>query len=621
MLLVIITLIPYSRLAKCGFVNYDDPIYVTQNPHVQELSARNLLWAFNVGYNSNWHPLTWISHMLDYRIWGTNALGHHATNLLLHLASVILLFLILMRTTRSVWRSFFVAALFGIHPLHVESVAWIAERKDVLSTLFWMLTIGAYVLYAERPGWKRYLTVAALYALGLMAKPMLVSLPLALLILDYWPLRRLKSAGLTRLVTEKSPMLILAAASSVITMIAQHRGHAAGSLAACSIGMRVSNAMVSYLSYIAKMVWPKNLAVFYPHPRDTIPAWLIILSALVLVGISLIAIRERRSRPYLLVGWLWYVITLIPVVGLVQVGSQATADRYTYVPLIGLFVAVAWVVPELALGAKRGRDGARGGWGYAGKAVACIVLAAFAIQSWIQVGYWRNSIVLFEHALAVAPEDNYPAHLNLGRAYADKGDYAPAVAEYEKALAMRRDEAHVHCDYGDSLAKMGRIEQAVGQYEQALAVDPKLSQAQDRLTAIRQSRAEAELAQRLQKRAKPNSAPAHVNNAIILQSRGQREEAIKEYKEAIRIDANLVAAHNNLAVLYDNLGRTEEAISEFKIAIRLKPDNAAIHGNYAVALYMNEDYEQSLREVQLCTKYGGMPNPKLVQALAVKTQD
>ena len=612
MLLVIVTLIPYSRLAKCGFVNYDDPIYVTQNPHVQQLSEKNLLWAFSVGYNSNWHPLTWISHMVDYRIWGTNALGHHATNLLLHLVSVILLFLILMRTTRSVWQSFFVAALFAIHPLHVESVAWIAERKDVLSTVFWMLTIGAYILYAEKPQAKRYWAMVTLYALGLMAKPMLVSLPLVLLILDYWPLRRLKSAGLTRLVIQKSPMLILAAASSVITVIAQHRGHAAGSLAACSIGMRVSNALVSYLSYIAKMVWPKNLAVFYPHPRDTISAWLIVLSALVLAGISLIAIRERRSRPYLLVGWLWYVITLIPVIGLVQVGAQAMADRYTYVPLIGVFIMLAWGIGEWVKGRKGERVLALS---------SGVVIVALCIASWIQVGYWRNSIVLFEHALAVAPEDNYPARANLGRAYADKGDYAPAVAEYEKALAMRRDEAHVYCDYGDSLAKMGRIEQAVGQYEQALAVDPKLSQAQDRLTAIRQSRAEAALAQRLQKRAKPNSAPAHVNNAIILQSRGQREEAIKEYKEAIRIDPHLVAAHNNLAVLYDNLGRTEEAISEFKIAIRLKPDNAAIHGNYAVALYMNEDYEQSLREVQLCTKYGGTPNPKLVQALAVKTQD
>jgi len=607
-LLVIVTLIPYSRLAKCGFVNYDDPIYVTQNPHVQQLSVKNLLWAFNVGYNSNWHPLTWISHMVDYRIWGTNALGHHATNLLLHLASIILLFLILMRTTRSVWQSFFVAALFAIHPLHVESVAWIAEHKDVLSTVFWMLTMGAYVLYAERPGWKRYSAVVLLYALGLMAKPMLVSLPLVLLMLDYWPSRRLKSAGLTRLVIEKSPMLILAAASSVITMIAQHRGHAASSLAACSVGMRVSNALVSYLSYIVKMVWPKDLAVFYPHPRDTISAWLIVLSALVLVGISLIAIRERRSRPYLLVGWLWYVITLIPVIGLVQVGSQAMADRYTYVPLIGVFIMLAWGIGE------KGRKGKRKILG----AVASLAIVALAVQTWLQVGYWRNSIVLFEHALAVSPENNYPAHSNLGRAYADKGDYAPAVAEYEKALAMRQDEAHVRCDYGDSLAKLGRIEEAVEQYQEALAVDPKLSQAQDRLTAIRQSRVEAALAQRLQKRAKPNSAPAHVNNGVILQSRGQREEAIKEYKEAIRIDANLVAAHNNLAVLYDNLGRTEEAISEFKIAIRLKPDNAAIHGNYAVALYMNENYEQSLREVQLCREYGGTPNPKLVQALSGK---
>ena len=619
-MLAAITLVSFSRLFKCDFVNYDDPIYVTQNPHVKEFSFRSLLWAFNIGYSSNWHPLTWMSHMLDYRLWGMNAAGHHATNLLLHLASVLLLFLILARMTRSVWRSFFVAALFGIHPLHVESVAWIAERKDVLSTLFWMLTLGAYVLYSEKPGWKRYLTVAALYALGLMAKPMLVSLPLALLMLDYWPLRRLKSAGITRLIVEKAPLFVLAAASCVLTMIAQNRSNAASSLELLPLGMRISNIVVSYAAYVEKMLWPRNLAVFYPHPYATLPIWKIAMSASVLMLVSLMVARERKRRPYLAVGWLWYVITLIPVIGLVQVGAQGMADRYTYMPLIGLFVAVAWVVPELALGAKRGGDGARGGWGDAGKAVACIVLAALAIQSWIQVGYWRNSIVLFRHALQIAPEKNYPAHCNLGSALGADGQYKAAIIEYEKAVAIRQDEAQVFCGYGEVLIRLGRVEDAVRRYQEALRIDPSFSAAEERLNAIeRSSRGDSRIQQLLHNaKAVPDKATAHINRAAVLEFHGQTEEAIKECTEALRINPNSAIAHNNLGVIYDRHGRNEEAIREFREALRIQPDFARAHNSLAVALCMKEDYAGALQEVELCKGYGGTPDPQIIQVLSEK---
>ena len=608
MLLVIVTLIPYSRLAKCGFVNYDDPIYVTQNPHVQQLSEKNLLWAFNVGYNSNWHPLTWISHMADYRIWGTNALGHHATNLLLQLANVILLFLILMRTTRSVWQSFFVAALFAIHPLHVESVAWIAERKDVLSTVFWMLTIGAYILYAEKPQAKRYWAMVTLYALGLMAKPMLVSLPLVLLMLDYWPLGRLRRMGLAKLALEKAPLLILAAASSMITIIAQQSGHATSSLRALSVGLRVSNAVVSYGEYIAKTIWPRDLAVFYPHPIDALPIWKITVSALALILITLLAIKQRERRPYLLVGWCWYVVTLIPVIGLVQVGAQAMADRYTYVPLIGVFIMLAWGIGEWVKGRKGERVLALS---------SGVVIVALCIASWIQVGYWRNSIILFEHALKVCPR-NYPVHANLGVAYAARGDYEAAIIQYRKALAIRQDEAHVFCDYGDSLIRLGHTKEAVERFQEALQVDPTFTAAQYRLRAVERSQQEAAGAKQLLERAKarPNSAASHVNMGVVLESQGHTEEAIREYKEAIRIDPNYAITYNNLAVLYDNHGRYEDAIREFKEAIRIKPDFAEAHNNYAVALYVVKDYKGALREFELCRQYGGTPNPTVVQALS-----
>jgi Flp pilus assembly protein TadD len=612
-LLVIITLIPYSRLFKCGFVNYDDPIYVTQNPHVQQLSVKNLLWAFNVGYNSNWHPLTWISHMMDYRLWGMNAVGHHATSLLLHLASVVLLFLILNRMTRTLWQSAFVAALFAIHPLHVESVAWIAERKDVLSTVFWMLTIGAYILYTEKPQAKKYWAMVTLYALGLMAKPMLVSLPLVLLMLDYWPLKRLKGFGMMRLIVEKAPLFVLAAASCVVTMIAQNRSNAASSLELLPLGMRVSNTVVSYIAYMEKMLWPQNLAVFYPHPYATLPIWKIVMSASVLMIVSMVAAREYKRRPYVAVGWLWYLVTLLPVIGLVQVGAQGMADRYTYIPLIGIFIMVAWSI--------RWGEGGMGKWGV--KAAACLVIVGLQVMTWIQIGYWQNSIVLFTHALQIFPEHNYPAHCNLASALGADGQYEAAIVEYEKAVAIRQDEAPVYCGYGEALLALGRVEDAARRYQEALRIDPSFSIAVERLNAMERSLREtgAQQLHHSEKKPESNEAMGLINRAVVLESRGQTEKAIKECREALRIDPNSAIAHNNLGVIYDRHGRNEEAIREFREALRIQPDFARAHNSLAVALCREEDYTGALQEVELCRRYGGTPDLRLIQVLAGKTQD
>ncbi len=439
LLLIIATFMAFWQVTHCDFINFDDPEYVTDNRHVQDgLTVEGILWAFTTGHAANWHPLTWISHMVDVQLFGLQPGWHHLTNLLFHLANTLLLFLVLNRMTKALWQSAFVAALFALHPLHVESVAWVAERKDVLSTFFWMLTMGMYVSYVARPGLTRYLTLLLCFALGLMAKPMLVTLPFVLLLLDYWPLQRLEQKKppqevrkplskdkkrtppvkapvqpvdhwplIRPLLTEKIPLFVLAVLSSIVTYLVQHHGGAVESLEAFPPSARVANAFVSYSTYMVKMLWPTNLAVFYPHPRWW-PLWQVLGSVVLLIAITVLAIRGAKKRPYAAVGWLWYVGTLVPVIGVVQVGSQAMADRYTYIPLVGLFIIVAWAVPELL---KK--------WPY--RKEALIVLSALCLLclflvTWRQVGYWRNSIALYDHALEVT-DANSLIHNNRGTAY------------------------------------------------------------------------------------------------------------------------------------------------------------------------------------------------------------
>ena len=478
-LLIAITLVVYWQVTGFGLINIDDTVYVTDNPQVcAGLTASSVRWAFTSVYAANWHPLTWLSLMLDYQIGGSEPSTFHITNLILHILNTLLLFGVLTRMTGCRWRSAFVAALFAVHPLHVESVVWVTERKDVLSTLFMLLAIWAYVRYAERPEIKRYLLVAGAFALGLMAKPMLVTLPLLLLMLDYWPLGRFAIPTETKakkaqrapwpgwkLIYEKLPLFALAATSSVITCIVQKQGSAVKSLDVFPWGVRFANAMVSYAAYIKKTLWPSGLAVYYSHPQYTLPTWQVVASVVLLICVSYAAIRLARTRPYFTVGWLWYVVTLIPVIGLVQVGNQGMADRYTYVPLIGLFIAIAWGVPELLARMRRS-------WLLAIPAVA--VVGALMVCTYIQAGYWRDSVPLLEHAIKVTDNNGLAdiAHDALGKAYDDQGRVEEAVEEYREAIRINPDLIQTRLNLGADLANLGRLDEAAEQFQAVLQAHP-----------------------------------------------------------------------------------------------------------------------------------------------------
>src|SRR5664280_3834459 len=448
--LAILTVITFWSLKDCGFIALDDNIYVYENAYVQSgLNAHSIGQAFSseLAKVGHWHPLTWLSLMLDYQIFGLNPSGFHLINLLFHVMNTILLFLILRRMTKTLWPSAFVACLFAIHPLHVESVAWITERKDVLSTFFCMLTMGAYSYYVESPGFRRYCFVFLFFALGLMAKPMLITLPFVLLLMDYWPLQRFQDAVketleikkpadpeykwslIYPLLWEKVPLFVLAILSSIVTYVAAHSAGAVTSIEKFPLVVRIVNAFVSYIAYIGKMIWPNNLAVLYPHPEGWI-LWQVLGSALLLIAITLVVIWRARRFPYLATGWLWYLGTLVPVIGIVQAGSQAMADRYTYIPLIGLFIMVAWGVPELL---KK--------WNYRKEillASSVLSILCLSIITWTQVGYWQNSITLFDHTLKVT-DNNWLAYNNRGFAYNILGNYRQTIEDCDRAIEIKPD--------------------------------------------------------------------------------------------------------------------------------------------------------------------------------------
>ena len=477
LLLIAATLVVFWQVTGHGLLAYDDDVYITDNLCVQDGLTRDAIqWAFVTRLNANWHPLTWISHMVDYELYELDPLGHHLTSLLLHMANVVFLFLVLRRMTKSLWKSGFVAALFAIHPLHVESVAWVSERKDVLSTLFWIFTMWAYIRYTERPILSRQLLVVAVFALGLMAKPMLVTLPFVLLLLDYWPLRRLKQAGAKArdlalsafdLVWEKIPLFALAVASSIVTYQAQQTGGTVAAFDKLPFSVRAANALVAYVGYIGKMIWPRGLCALYPHREGGLPEWQVIGAGLLLVCVTVFVILMGRRRPYLAVGWLWYVGTLVPVIGLVQVGEQAMADRYTYVPLIGLFIMIAWGIPDV-LGrgdaeTRRRGDVAVPAEGFRDRvvlpAVAAAVIGAFMVCSWIQVGYWQDDLSLFRHATEVT-KDNYIAHANVGTALASRGRTEQASEEFREAIRIQPDAPKPHYNLAVMLYQMGEYSEA-----------------------------------------------------------------------------------------------------------------------------------------------------------------
>jgi len=481
LLLVVATLSVYWQVKDFEFVNYDDPLYLSENPHVREgLSCRSIIWAFTTIHAANWHPLTWLSHMLDVHLFGMNPGPHHLSNLQLHIANTLVLFFVFRLMTGALLRSAVIALLFALHPLHVESVAWVAERKDVLSTFFWMLTLLLYIWYVRRPAIPKYVAVFLCFSLGLMSKPMLVTVPIILLLLDYWPLGRFRGGALFDdkaalpgktvlfLVCEKIPFFILSAASAVVTIFAQQKGGTVSSLEVIPISVRIANALVSYVAYIGKMVWPTKLAVIYPYSHD-LPLWQVAGAGLIILSISLMVFKVRWRQPFLVFGGLWYLVTLVPVIGLVQVGLQSMADRYTYVPIIGLFIMIVWGIPDKWFQHRFGKAGLA--------AAASVILFTMIVATWVQVRYWKNSIALFEHANKVVL-DNYVIHNNLGNALARKGRLNDAFAHYSKAMSINPGKAaDIHNNLGAALLVNGNIKEAIVQIRLSLQIDPNHSDA------------------------------------------------------------------------------------------------------------------------------------------------
>jgi tetratricopeptide (TPR) repeat protein len=599
--LVCATWLALGPVVGNGFINLDDYDYVVQNPYVRTgLTSRNLQWAWTTFHSANWHPLTWLSLQWDAELSGPDQndvlspRGFHRTNLILHTINVVLLFLVLRRMTEAVWRSAAVAGLFGLHPLHVESVAWIAERKDVLSTCFWLLTMLAYAKYAERPSLPRYAAVVLTFALGLAAKPMLVTLPFVLLLLDYWPLGRVRSlagtvgngtdqasprrVALYSLVLEKLPLVGLAAASCVLTLAAQTQGKLVTSLEELPFLIRLENAVVAYVRYLGMTIWPRDLAAYYPHPGATLPAWQVIGAALSLLSVSVGVIWTARRRPYLAVGWFWYLGTLVPVIGLVQVASQALADRYTYVPLIGLFLMATWGLPDLV-----------SRWGYPQAAlvpVVGIVLIACAIAARWQVGYWSNSVTLWKHTLAVTSQ-NYVAHSNLGAALLNQDKAAEAQKHFEAALRLRPDLPGMHNGVGAVLLAQHKTEEALSYFEKALTLDSHdaktwtyLGMANLGLERIEEAVARFGTALEID----PKLLDAHLGLGLALMKQGKVEEAERQFREVLSIDPDQADAHRYLGAIVQQQGNLVEAIEHYGHAVRLKPRLLLYRASLAAAL-------------------------------------
>jgi tetratricopeptide (TPR) repeat protein len=580
--LIAATCFVYAPVRDHGFVGLDDAGYIRDNAQVTAgLTRSSIAWAFTTGFAANWHPLTWLSHMLDVELFGVRPGAHHLVNLMFHVANTLLLFAVWKRMTGETAASAWVAALFAVHPLHVESVAWLAERKDVLSTLLWLLTMWTYVAYVARPAVSRYLWVMLAFALGLMAKPMLVTLPIVLLLLDRWPLAR--TAPLSRLLWEKAPLAALAIASSIVTLIVQRQGGAVSTLGVLPVSVRVTNALVSYLRYIGQMFWPDDLAVFYPYARSQ-PLWPGVAALIVLVAASVLAVRVRRQRPYVTVGWFWYVVTLLPVIGFLQVGTQAHADRYTYVPLIGLFVLIAWLTLDLLARWPMRRLAA---------VAALAVVTVCGMTAHAQVKHWRDAETLWQHALAAVP-DNYRAHNALGTMLGDQGKTQEALAHFREVVRVEPNYPEGHHNLGLALASLGRLDEAIGHYRDALRLKPDMAEAHNNLglALARQGKTtEAIAAYQDALRANPNLVEAHTNLGLAYTARGRMAEAAAQYAEALRLNPNAAEAQRKLGVALLNQGRVDEALARYREALRMQPAFAEARNDLGFALMAKGDMD------------------------------
>lgn len=572
--LMAITLVVYWQAGDHDFLNYDDNEYVTENQHVTTgLTVPNVIWAFaSVDENqAHWHPITWLSHMVDVEFYGMDPRGHHLTNVVIHTISIAFLFLFLFRLTSAPWQSLFVAALFALHPLHVESVAWVSERKDILSALFWFLTLLLYIEYTRQRKWVLYLLSLLFFVLGLMSKAMLVTLPFVMLLLDFWPLNRAiikehcngqyqwfhRLSPLMALVKEKIPFYAFSLVTAVLAVYSQHTGGAIRSFDAVPFVNRIENAAISYVKYIVKMLWPSDLAFFYPIP-SSVPLWQTICSLLVLIVVTGAILRVWRSRPYLVVGWFWFLITLVPVIGLVQYGAQSMADRYTYISMTGLFIIAAWGGADLAK------------WLHCRQGMLVLFAGTVIIVSttltWRQLRYWRDDISLFRHALLVTT-GNWIAHNNLGNALADRGDLDAAIVEYQSALSIKPNDITAHYNLALAFAGKGDFNAAIPRYREVLKI-------------------------------KPDSIETHINLGDALLKKGNLGLAIHEFREAIRINSNSAEGHNNLGFALAAKGQLDSAIMEYQAALAIKPDYSKAHDNLGNALAKKGYLDAAIQEFQ-----------------------
>jgi protein O-mannosyl-transferase len=562
--LSVCVLIVFWNVQNHDFVHYDDQAFVIENSYVHSgLTSKSISWAFTTGHTGCWHPLTWLSLMLDYELFKLNPGGYHWTNVMFHIANTLLLFLVLNRMTGRVWRSSFVAVLFAVHPLHVESVAWISERKDVLSAFFWMLTLWAYVLYAERPSFKRYVWVLVFFVLGLLSKPMVVTLPFVLLLLDYWPLKRLESfhayeshlslslpvfinkrlSPSTLLILEKVPLLILSLVVSILTFINTKDLGGVATLGAVPFYLRVDNSIISYVDYIIKMFLPHNMAVFYPYP-DAFPLWQVALSLVLLLGMTFLVLFHARRLPYLAVGWFWYLGTLVPVIGLVQAGIQAMADRYTYVSFIGLFVMVTWGVADYLKSVKYRK--------VILTVISSVAASILMLLAWQQVQHWKNTLTLFTHTLRVT-ELNYLAYDIIGQEHLNNNKLAEAIKCFRTAVGFMPSYGNANNNLGYALSLQGLYKEAIPYYKAALRVLPRES-------------------------------VIHLNIGNALYCIRDYNQSAVHYQIAASLKPDDPAIKVTLGVIMIHLGKPDKAIARFREALRLKPDDANAHYYLGIAL-------------------------------------
>lgn len=590
--LVAATLAVYLPVSHYEFVNYDDPVYVFENNHVRTgLTLAGTQWAFTTTAGGNWFPITWLSHMADVQYFGLRSGAHHVTNLILHLLSTFLLFVVFRRMTGACWPSAFVAFVFALHPLHVESVAWIAERKDVLSAFFWMITLLAWVWYTERTTAGRYALVLLAFCFALMSKSMVVTLPFVLLLLDIWPLSRTPRPQdflRSRVFWEKVPLLILAASLSVATFLAQRAGGAIASFDEIPFGVRLANAPISYVTYLSSFLWPSKLAAFYPYP-PVHPLWTVLAAVLILLAISALVLVRFHQNPYLAVGWLWYAVTLVPVIGLIQVGAQSHADRYTYLPLIGVSVGLAWGLAELTTR-----------WASA-KAFIIVIVGWCTLCSILtrrQVSYWQDSESLFRHAVSVT-SDNAVAQANLGDALMQRNRPAEALEHLREGIRIRPNIKSPYIDAGKALRQLGKLDEAVANDRLAAAEWPNDSDVRLTLGIALSEQghmAEALEDERAAVRLDPESADARYNLGTLYATLGRIDEASAQLREAIRLQPELAEAHFNLGNVFAGLGDMAGAIAEYSTAIRLDPADFKARNNLGSVLASAGRYDAAIEQ-------------------------